>query len=105
MLTADRSRPAGPGRLPAGIRPRAHPRTAQKWPTGAAPRPPPAAPSSHERLLSPRHPRSPLAETEQERVVNAPNVPGPDQRGSLTAPAGTAAAASGLTAPDRKSVV
>ena len=32
--------------------------------------------------------------------MNAPNVPGPDRRGSLTAPAGTAAAAAGLTAPD-----
>jgi hypothetical protein len=31
--------------------------------------------------------------------VNAPSVPGPGQGGSLTAPAGTAAAA-GLTAPD-----
>ena len=31
--------------------------------------------------------------------MNAPNGPGPDRRGSLTAPAGTAAAA-GLTAPD-----
>src|ERR1039458_7771666 len=99
MLTADRSRPAGPGRLPAGIRPRADRGTAQTCPRADAPRPPTAAPSSHERLLSPRHPRSPLAETEQERVVNAPNVPGPDQRGSLTAPAGTAAAARGLTAP------
>jgi len=32
--------------------------------------------------------------------VNAPSVPGPDRRGSLTAPVGTAAAAAGPTAPD-----
>src|ERR1039458_5459592 len=98
MLTADRSRPAGPGRLPAGIRPRADRGTAQTCPRADAPRPPTAAPSSHERLPSPPHPRSPRAETE-ERTLNAPSVPGPGRRGSLTAPAGTAAAA-GLTAPD-----
>jgi hypothetical protein len=32
--------------------------------------------------------------------VNAPNGPGPDRRGSLTAPAGTATAAAGLAASD-----
>ena len=32
--------------------------------------------------------------------MNALNVPGPDRRGSLTAPAGMAAAAAGLTASD-----
>ncbi len=32
--------------------------------------------------------------------MNAPSVPGPDRRGSLTAPVGTAAAAAGPTAPD-----
>jgi len=34
--------------------------------------------------------------------VNALNVAGPDRRGSLTAPAGMAAAAPGLTASDAR---
>ena len=34
--------------------------------------------------------------------MNALNVPGPDRRGSLTAPAGMVAAAAGLTASDAR---
>ena len=78
----------------------ATPGTVQMCPRADAARPRTAAPSSHGRLLSPRHPRSPLAETDEERSVNALNVPGPDRRGSLTARSGMAAAAAGLTASD-----
>src|SRR3984885_11753028 len=40
-------------------------------PRADAARPPTAAPSSHERFPSSRHPRSPQAETDEERTVNA----------------------------------
>ena len=49
---SDRSRLAGPGRLPAGIRPRADRGTAQMCPRADAARPRTAAPSSHGTRLS-----------------------------------------------------
>src|SRR5580700_6487304 len=83
------------GHLPAGRR-----RHRADVPAGRCGVPRTVAPSSHERLLSPAHPRSPLAGTDEERVVNALNVPGPGRRGSLTVAAGLAAAVAGATAPD-----